>query len=689
MKRTLLALALFSIFNFQFSICSAQSSPDGDLTVNVKCEDGKPTYSVTYKGKECIMQSPLGLNTNIGDFTQGLTLDLSGEEIKMASDYVSYKLKRSYNKYEANAKNYIFAKNGKAVLVVTFQVSNNNVAFRYTLPPSARDAKCCVINSEATGFTMPDGTTTFMCPQMGEMTGFARTAPSYETHYDADQPMGRNGWGNGYTFPCLFKSSPLPTSPRGDVNVSNGKVKGQKASPRGGMEGAVWVLISETGVMGDYAGCKLQNVNGAQYKISFPSQKENNGYGTNTVQAPLPFSTPWRTITIADNLKPIVETTVTWDVLKQNMKDVQQQIALGDKQGSRGAWSWIIAGDASCNYDTQVKYIDFAAAMGWETLLIDAMWDTQIGRDRMAELSKYAQSKGVGLYLWYNSNGIWNDAPQGPRNCMDKAYERRKEMEWMHSIGIKGIKVDFFGGDKQCTMQLYHDILMDAADFDIRCIFHGCTLPRGWEVLYPNYVASEAVRASENLHFSQGECDREAMDATFMPFLRNAVGSMDFGGSTLNWYYNAGNNRGSKRVTSDVFALATAVLFQSPVQHFAMAPNNLTDAPSWALDFMKTVPTVWDDIRFIDGYPGKYVVLARKSHAGKWYLTAVNGQKEPLKLTLPLDMFNVGETVTVYSDSDKGITGPTPNGSVKQMKIAKKRTMAVTIPVNGAFLMNN
>ena len=128
---------------------------------------------------------------------------------------------------------------------------------------------------------------------------------------------------------------------------------------------------------------------------------------------------------------------------------------------------------------------------------------------------KYGKEKGVYLYLWYNSNGIWNDAPQTPRNCMSTAYRRQQEMEWMQSIGIRGIKVDFFGGDKQCTMELYRDILMDAMKHNILVIFHGCTLPRGWEYLFPNYVASEAVRASENLHFGQNECDREAMDATF------------------------------------------------------------------------------------------------------------------------------------------------------------------------------
>ena len=134
------------------------------------------------------------------------------------------------------------------------------------------------------------------------------------------------------------------------------------------------------------------------------------------------------------------------------------------------------------------------------------------------------------------------------RGKMDNIIERRKEMRWMQSIGIKGIKVDFFGSDKQMAMQLYESILADANDFGLLVIFHGCTLPRGWERMYPNYAASEAVLASENLNFSQGSCDAEAFNATLHPFIRNTVGSMDFGGSTLNRYYNAQNApRGSRR----------------------------------------------------------------------------------------------------------------------------------------------
>lgn len=340
--------------------------------------------------------------------------------------------------------------------------------------------------------------------------------------------------------------------------------------------------------------------------------------------------------------------------------------------------------DNNTTFPVQKQYIDFSNTMGYETILVDALWDTQIGKDKIAELAKYGTDKGVGLYLWYNSNGYWNDAPQGPRGIMDNTIIRRKEMAWMKSIGIKGIKVDFFGGDKQVTMKLYEDILTDANDFGIMVIFHGCTLPRGWERMYPNYAASEAVLASENLHFGQGSCDNEARNASIHTFIRNVVGSMDFGGSALNKFYNADNtpNKGSKRMTSDVFALATAVLFQSGVQHFALAPNNLTDAPDWAIGFMKEVPTTWDEVRFLDGYPGKYVILARRKGV-KWYIAGVNAQKETLKINLKLPMITVGAELKQYSD-DMNLKG---KGST--VKMSKSQLVQLTIPCNGGVLMVN
>ena len=631
------------------SVASAESkqitSPDGKLVVTVADMDGRPSYSVSYDNVLFLKPSPLGIIANIGDFSSGMSLEKNVSTNKIDETYELASIKQSKVRYVANEAVCSFTQQGKTIYDVIFRISNNDVAFKYKMYPQG-ETLSCVVKQEVTGFAFPDGTTTFLCPQSKPMGGFARTSPSYETSYTADDVAGKNGWGEGYTFPCLFR------------NGDNG-----------------WALVSETGVNGGYCASRLLGQEGGTYTIGFPQEGEANGNGTVSPGIALPGETPWRTITVGKTLAPIVETTVPFDVVKPLYQ------AKGEYTYGRGSWSWIIGMDGSTNYKEQLRYIDFSAAMGYQSVLVDALWDKQIGRDKIEELAKYGKDKGVALYLWYNSNGYWNDAPQTPRGIMDNAIARRKEMKWMQSIGIRGIKVDFFGGDKQMTMQLYEDILSDANEYGLLVIFHGCTLPRGWERMYPNFASSEAVLASENLHFSQGSCDHEAFNATLHPFIRNTVGSMDFGGSALNKYYNADNApRGSRRVTSDVYALATAVLFQSPVQHFALAPNNLTDAPSWAIDFMKEVPTTWDEVRFIDGYPGKYVILARR-HGEKWYIAGVNAQKETLKLKVNLPMFSNGEKVRLFSD-DKAL-----QGGVKQIGIGKKQELQLSIPCNGGILI--
>ena len=631
------------------SVASAENkqitSPDGKLVVTVADMDGRPSYSVSYDNVLFLKPSPLGMIANIGDFSSGMSLEKNVSTNKIDETYELASIKKSKVHYVANEAVFSFTQQGKTIYDVIFRISNNDVAFKYKMYPQG-ETLSCVVKQEVTGFVFPDGTTTFLCPQSKPMGGFARTSPSYETSYTADDAAGKNGWGEGYTFPCLFR------------NGDNG-----------------WVLVSETGVNGGYCASRLLGHKGGVYTIGFPQEGEANGNGTVSPGIALPGETPWRTITVGKTLAPIVETTVPFDVVKPLYQ------AKGEYTYGRGSWSWIIGMDGSTNYKEQLRYIDFSAAMGYQSVLVDALWDKQIGRDKIEELAKYGKNKGVALYLWYNSNGYWNDAPQTPRGIMDNAIARRKEMKWMQSIGIRGIKVDFFGGDKQMTMQLYEDILSDANEYGLLVIFHGCTLPRGWERMYPNFASSEAVLASENLHFSQGSCDNEAFNATLHPFIRNTVGSMDFGGSALNKYYNADNApRGSRRVTSDVYALATAVLFQSPVQHFALAPNNLTDSPSWAIDFMKEVPTTWDEVRFIDGYPGKYVILARR-HGDKWYIAGVNAQKETLKLKVNLPMFSNGEKVKLFSD-DKAL-----QGGVKQIGIGKKQELQLTIPCNGGVLI--
>lgn len=656
MKKQLLLLGAAMIASCSFAQQTSVVSPDSMLCVDFNLKDGKPVYSVKYDGKTMLDESPLGLTTNIGDFTKGMRF-IKSSTAKVEKEYTMNRSKFSKINYKANEACITLANSKRHPIEICFRVSNNDVAFQYRIAKRGETGSIRIMG-EATGFDFPSHTTTFLTPQSDPMIGWKRTKPSYEEEYKFDAPMTeKSQYGHGYTFPGLF-------------HIGN--------------DG--WVLVSETGVGSNYCGTRLSEMKGdGLYTIELPMTEENNGNGTIEPAFALPGATPWRTITVGNTLKPIVETTSPWDNVEPLYK-TENNYKFG-----RGTWSWIVWQDGSINFEDQKKFVDLAAEMGYEYVLVDNWWDTNIrrtGKNNIEDLIKYAQSKGVDVFLWYSSSGYWNDIVQGPINHMDNPIIRKKEMRWMKSLGVKGIKVDFFGGDKQETMRLYEQILSDADDNGLMVIFHGCTLPRGWEKMYPNYVGSEAVLASENMVFQQHFCDEEARNTALHPFCRNAVGVMEFGGCFMNRRLAKGNNSGTTRRTTDCHELATTILFQNPIQNFAITPENLLPeseggAPKVSMDFLREVPTVWDETRFIDGYPGKYVVLARR-HGNTWYIAATNANKEPLKLTLDLSAFlSKGDVATLYSDDAK-----TREPLKSDLKVRKANKVTLTIlPDGGAIIV--
>ncbi|MBQ3984351.1 MAG: glycoside hydrolase family 97 catalytic domain-containing protein [Bacteroidales bacterium] len=576
------------------------SGPDGKLKVNISA-DAK--YSVEYDGIQVLEPSALGFKANIGDFSALKFVKDTAYTVDQT--YKIPTIKASEVNYKANVAVATFQNEAGLGFDVEFRVSDNDIAFRYVIPrPRTRGYAPGGIRifEEVSAFKLPAGTVSFLTPQSDAMIGFARTKPSYEEFYYLEKPLEeKSEYGHGYTFPCLFKTA----------------------------QGA-WVLISETGVDSRYCASHLSDWDPVKgYTVAFPLPEENNGEGDAGAAFSVPGATPWRTITVGRDLAPIAETTVAWDVVEQLYEPSI------DYKFGRSSWSWILWQDPSINWDDLVAYIDLSAAMGWEYTLVDAYWDRNLGYEKMEELIQYANSKNVDVFLWYSSSGWWNDIPQSPKDNLTTAVSRKKEMAWMKKAGVKGIKVDFFGGDKQQTMRYYEDILSDANDYGLMCIFHGATLPRGWEKMYPNFVGSEAVRASENMVFNQNDCNLEPEFACLHPFIRNTVASMEFGGTFLQRRLNRNPERGSRRMTTDVFQLGLAVVYQNPVQNFALSPTNLTDGTSEVcLDFMRKVPTTWDETRLIDGYPGKYVTMARRK-GNTWYIVSLNGTLDkPMKVDL-------------------------------------------------------
>lgn len=647
-------LALSAAFAVNASILSV-SSPDGKLVVDFdKASSGAITYSVAYNGKVMLDPSPLGFISNEGDFSESLSLK-GHESNKIERQYSLDRSKKSQVDYKANELRLNLVNRDNNPFSIVFRVSDNDIAFRYELPRLNNDKTgSIVIEKESTGFDFPTETSVFLTPQSDAMVGWKRTKPSYEENYQFDTPMTQKSeFGHGYTFPGLFRI--------GD----NG-----------------WVLVSETGVDRRYCASRLSDMSGdGLYTVEYPMPEENNGNGTVSPAFALPGATPWRTITVADNLAPIVETTAPWDNVEPRFKSSNKY------EYGKGTWSWIVWQDGSINLEDQKKFIDLAAEMGYKYTLVDNWWDTNIGKKGIEELVKYAREKGVELFLWYSSSGYWNDIVQGPINKMDSPISRKEEMRWMKDLGIKGIKVDFFGGDKQETMRLYEDILSDADDHGLMVIFHGCTIPRGWEMLYPNYVGSEAILASENLVFNQFYCDEEARNTALHPFCRNTIGNMEFGGCFMNHYLSKGNKKGTVRRTTDGHELATTVLFQNPIQNFALTPENLLPeseggAPIVALDFLRRVPTTWDDTKFIDGYPGKFVILARKNN-GKWYVAGTNAESKTIKLNLDLSRFITPDSKVSMIYDDKKTGKP----QSKTLKVKDPTKVPVEILSMGGFVM--
>ncbi len=620
----------FAIFGFllaSFPLAGGAltvSSPDGRVGCETRLHEGQLQYRVLLGGQEQIAWSALGLASSGGDFTKNVTVKSESALSEQTLDYAlpNGKVGRVNKTCRRGAVTLITTK-GDATLEVEFRVTNEGVAIGYQLGNS--NAKKVTVERETTSFKLPAGSTGFLHPMAVSKSGWSRTQPSYEELYSIDQPVGTpSPLDQGWCFPALFKT------------------------PKG------WVLVSETGVDSGYCGGRLAHDSaGGEYTVAFPQADDATPSDPvePTVEKALIFV--WRTIVVCDSLAGIVESTLATDVVEP-----AYELATPVTPG-RAAWSWLALKDEFTTPEWQRKFIDLAAELKWEYVLIDSMWDKQIGREGIAKMVKYAADRKVKVLLWYNSNsGEWNDAPLTPRPLMFEREVRRKEMAWLKEVGVSGLKVDFFGGDKQAVLKLYEEILRDGAEFGLSINFHGATLPRGWERRFPNLVSTEAVRGMEFCTFEQANADAQPQHCTVLPFTRNVVGPMDFTPVMVGQRLGP-NGTGPTRRTTLGFELALPVLFQSGVQHFGLIPEDLKRLPAPALDYLRAVPTTWDETQLIDGYPGKFVVMLRRKGT-QAFIGAINGTNEDREITLPVKYASVGWRM-LCDNGENGVSEERPN----------------------------
>ncbi len=570
------------------------TSPDGAIEVQITLQPALswtvrayPTGVIGAQPVEILPRSPLGVIRDDHAFVSNLCL-LRAERVHRVDEYEMPHGKRRHCRYEYHELRLSVTNPAGRPMDLVCRVSDDAVALRYEFPD--RSAEPRKILRELTGWAWPEGSRIWVQPS----DRVTQWTPAYERYYLNGAPLSALATNaQGWAFPALLRVEPSHA----------------------------WALVTEAAVDEGYCGGRLRwDAEASLLRIGWPEADEGNKTDPIEPSSRLPWRTPWRVIVLGWTPGPIVESTVVQDLNPPAKRSLPSWVRPG-----RVAWSWWSDPESPRHPERMRPFIEWAAQMGWEYFLVDANWNYVPERE-ILDLCRFARERNVRLLFWYNSGGPHNTVLEAPRDRMMPAEVRRREMAWLKSIGAAGIKVDFFQSDKQSVIGLYHEILRDAAEFQLMVSFHGCTVPRGWSRTYPHLMTMEAVRGEECYIFDATYPAEAPVQNTILPFTRNVVGPMDYTPVTIT-------DQKYPRLTSTAHELALAVLFESGWIHFADRPEGYRCLPPAAVEYLRRVPAAWDEIRWLDGRPGEWVALARR-RGETWFLAVIQSGSEPLEVQL-------------------------------------------------------
>lgn len=619
MTRLLLALLLAT------GAASAQDaalrSPDGTVTVTASVQetldgDGpRLHYAIRYGGRSVLLPSPFALAfKGAPPFGDGVELrDVEHRSADEMWERVWGKRSTVSNRYtEMTVTVAETAAPGRTVDLV-FRAYDDGVAFRYVLPAAWGRFE---LTREQTALRFP-GTPTVW-------------AANFE-----GQPW--SGFYGGFVSPqeSEFRRTTM-------VELDPSVVYGCPMLVQIGPD--LWAAVTEADLT-DWAGMYLQPVAGERAALQTALSPRRDDRDV-VVRSSAPRESPWRVLMLGDEATDLIDSD-----LIQNLNDP----AAGDFSWVRPGksawdrwWSNAYLPDADfepgVNTETMKAYVDLAAEMGWEYQLVDFYWygspfaegsmeDPHPTNDvttaapglDIHEVIRYANERGVDILVWLH----WAHA----RDQMERAFPLYEQ--W----GVKGVKIDYMNRDDQEMVQLYHEIVERAAEHHLVVDFHGAYKPTGWSRTFPNVITREGVLGNEYSKWS----DRITPEhTTTLPFTRGLLGEMDFtpGGfrqrtaATFETEDPAANVMGTR-----AHQLAMLVVYESALQVLPDSPYNYRVSPA-GTDFLKVVPTTWDDTRALAGFPGDFVTVARRS-GDDWYLASMTDWT-PRELQIPLGFLGPG-----------------------------------------------
>lgn len=581
LKNLIISISLLLAYNMPLKAKCLQSFYSPDRNIQLVIEQGQEHImaAVLYKERTIIPEIRFGIQEQKQTFHGNMKCLGFSKETVIREQYSVIHGKRSSCSNIGNAFTMYMENAQKQKLNIEFRVYNDGICFRYALSDNQPDS-----------LHFTNEFTTYRIHREAD-----RWMQKYVPHYEGDFPHEKRNISQGeWGYPALIRHNEC------------------------------WALLTEANLDRYYCATHLTNTAHSEYyQVAYPHKEEGNGVGSIYPAAYTPWSSSWRVIILGE-LKNIVESTLVEDVsLPCSMTETNWI------QPGSASWIYWAYNHGTKDYRICCEYVDLAASMHWEYVLFDWEWDQMQNGGNLEDATKYAISKGVKPLIWYNSGGTHNRVSSTPRDRLITEENRNMEFRRLKEMGFAGIKVDFFESDKQHMINYYLDILEDAAKYKLMVNFHGCTLPRGWSRTFPHLISMEAVYGAEQYNNSPYMTTAAARLNCIYPFTRNVVGPMDYTPVAFT------NSQHPHRTTY-AHELALSVIFESGIQHWADRPEGFYQLSDEVKSFMSNVPVAWDDTRFIEGYPGEYVIIARRKGT-TWYLAGINGTTSHKKITVVLD----------------------------------------------------
>lgn len=617
-------------------------SPDNKIIVQV-INGNQLTYSVNYAGQPLVLPSPLGFEFKNEPAMQS-NFEVTGTREQTINETWQPVVKSKHASVQNSCSELQVNLREKEGLMrrmdIFFRAYNDGVAFRYRLYRSEINGNR-QITKELTGFQMPGSPKAWVV--------------EYEKGYSSSQES--EFWPRELSYMKKSTKAGLPFLIEANKNV--------------------YAAITEANI-DNYPG----------FYLGASDEKDDNSITLVTKLAPLPgekedgvkarfadkLLSPWRVIMVASTPGKLIESEI--------IQNLNEPCKIKDPSWIKpglSAWDHWWSGEVKVDMETIKKYIDLASTEGWPYMLIDWQWYGPFNKPEaditkpapqlnMPKLLRYAKSKDVRLWLWlYNSDVNRN-------NNFEKAFALYEK--W----GIAGIKIDFMDRDDQDMVNWYHEIIQTAANHHLMVDFHGAYKPDGIIRTYPNMITREGVMGEEYYKFSNRVTPEHNVT---LPFTRMLAGQMDY---TPGGFLNVTKEQFSQRtpavsMNTRCAELAKFVVYESPFMVYCDHPNHIYNQPGE--DFLRIVPTVWDDIKVLGGYPGEYVALAKRT-GNKWFIGAMNNSTEKT-ITIKADFLPAGKyQLETWADAEDANTNPT-RLSKSKTTITAGQTLKIKMAIGGGY----